>query len=61
MPKSSLIDFKAVKAALNIEQVLVHYNLLLQFKRNGDKIMCNERINENLPSMAAIRWFSEMN
>src|ERR1700733_15078834 len=38
MPKSSLIDFKAVKAAITMEQVLNHYGLLDQFKRSGDSL-----------------------
>ncbi len=38
MPKSSLVDFKAVKSALTIEQVLEHYGLLDRFKRNGDSL-----------------------
>jgi DNA primase len=38
MPKSSFIDFKAVKAAISMEQVLVHYDLMGQFKRSGDSL-----------------------
>lgn len=38
MPKSSFIDFKAVKAAITMEQVLQHYGLLDQFKRSGDSL-----------------------
>ena len=38
MPKSSFVDFKAVKAALTMEQVLEHYGLLDQFKRSGDSL-----------------------
>src|SRR5438045_655103 len=38
MPKSSFIDFKAVKAATTMEQVLQHYGLLDQFKRSGDSL-----------------------
>jgi DNA primase len=39
MPKStSFIDFKAVKAAITMEQVLEHYGLLEQFKRSGDSL-----------------------
>lgn len=38
MPKSSFVDFKAVKAALTMEQVLEHYGLLEQFKRSGDSL-----------------------
>ncbi len=38
MPKSSLIDFRAVKAAITMEQVLQHYGLLDQFKKSGDSL-----------------------
>lgn len=38
MPKSSFIDFKAVKVAITMEQVLQHYGLLDQFKRSGDSL-----------------------
>lgn len=39
MPKkSSFVDFKAVKAAITMEQVLRHYDLLDQFKRSGDSL-----------------------
>src|SRR5215831_31610 len=38
MPKPSFVDFKAVKAAITMEQVLEHYGLLDQFKRNGDSL-----------------------
>src|SRR5689334_7962156 len=38
MPKSSFIDFKAVKAAITMEQLLQHYGLLYQFKRSGDSL-----------------------
>jgi len=38
MPKSSFIDFKAVKAAITMEQLLQHYGLLDQFKRSGDSL-----------------------
>src|SRR5580692_5437344 len=38
MPKSSFVDFKAVKAAITMEQVLTHYNLLDTFKRSGDSL-----------------------
>jgi DNA primase len=38
MPKSSFIDFKAVKAAITMEQVLQHYGLIEQFKRSGDSL-----------------------
>ena len=38
MPKSSFVDFKAVKAALTMEQVLEHYSLLDKFKRSGDSL-----------------------
>jgi len=38
MPKSSFVDFKAVKAAITMEQVLEHYCLLDRFKRSGDSL-----------------------
>src|SRR5258708_2818760 len=38
MPKSPFVDFKAVKAAITMEQVLKHYGLLDQFKRSGDSL-----------------------
>jgi DNA primase len=38
MPKSKFIDFKAVKAAITMEQVLEHYGLLHQFKKSGDRL-----------------------
>ena len=38
MPKNQLIDFKAVKAAITMEQVLQHYGLLDRFKRSGDSL-----------------------
>jgi DNA primase len=38
MPKSSFVDFKAVKAAITMEQVLEHYGLLDRFKRSGDSL-----------------------
>jgi DNA primase len=38
MPKSSFVDFKAVKAAVTMEQVLEHYGLLDRFKRSGDSL-----------------------
>ena len=38
MPKSSFVDFKAVKAAITMEQVLEHYGLLDQFKKSGDSL-----------------------
>jgi DNA primase len=38
MPKSSFVDFKAVKAAITMEQVLQHYALFDQFKRSGDSL-----------------------
>src|ERR1035437_1350686 len=36
MAKSSFVDFKAVKAAITMEQVLDHYGLLDKFKRGTD-------------------------
>lgn len=38
MPKNQFVDFKAVKAAITMEQVLEHYGLLDQFKRSGDSL-----------------------
>src|SRR5260370_26470656 len=38
MPKSQFVDFKALKAAITMEQVLEHYGLLDQFKRSGDSL-----------------------
>ena len=38
MPKNKLVDFKAVKAAVSMEQVLQHYNLLERMKRSGDSL-----------------------
>jgi DNA primase len=38
MSKSTFIDFKAVRASINMEQVLGHYGLLDKFKRSGDAL-----------------------
>lgn len=38
MPKSKFVDFKAVKAAVSMEQVLQHYDLLGRMKRSGDSL-----------------------
>lgn len=38
MPKSKFVDFKAVKSAITMEQVLEHYGLIDQFKRGGDSL-----------------------
>jgi len=38
MSKTKFVDFKAVKAAITMEQLLVHYNILDQFKRTGDSL-----------------------
>jgi DNA primase len=38
MPKSKFVDFKAVKAAITMEQVLEHYGLLPKFKKSGDRL-----------------------
>ena len=38
MPKSSFVDFKAIKAAITMEQVLQHYGLIDQFKKVGDSL-----------------------
>ena len=38
MPKSSYVDFKAVKAAVDMEQLLQHYGILENLKANGDSL-----------------------
>ena len=38
MPRSSFVDFKAVKAAITMEQVLTHYGLMDKFTRKGDSL-----------------------
>jgi DNA primase len=38
MPKTAFVDFKAVKAAITMEQVLEHYGLLDKFKRGTDSL-----------------------
>src|ERR1700751_2260564 len=38
MPKSKLVDFKAVKTAISMERILEHYGLLDTFKRGGDSL-----------------------
>src|SRR5215469_5836790 len=38
MPKSSFVDFRAVKAAITMEQILEHYGILDKFKRTGDSL-----------------------
>src|SRR6266403_3134405 len=38
MPKSSFVDFRAVKSAITMEQLLEHYGLLDRFKRSGDNL-----------------------
>jgi DNA primase len=38
MPRSSFVDFKAVKAALTMEQVLTHYGLMDKFTKKGDSL-----------------------
>ena len=38
MPNAKFVEFKAVKSAITIEQVLAHYNLLEQFTRKGDSL-----------------------
>jgi len=38
MSKTKFVDFRAVKAAITMEQLLVHYNILDQFKRTGDSL-----------------------
>jgi len=38
MSKSSFVSFKAIKAAITMEQVLTHYGLIDKFKRKGDSL-----------------------
>src|SRR6267142_2076847 len=38
MSKSKLVDFRAVKAAITMEQVLEHYGLFDRFKKSGDNL-----------------------
>jgi len=38
MSKSQFVDFKAVKAAITMEQVLAHYGILDKFKRGTDSL-----------------------
>src|SRR6266487_1217066 len=38
MPKSSFVDFKAIKAAITMEQVLDHYGFADRFKKSGDSL-----------------------
>jgi DNA primase len=38
MPKSSFVDFRAIKTAITMEQVLEHYGLLDRFKKSGDSL-----------------------
>src|SRR6266446_4155981 len=38
MSKTAFIDFKAVKAAVTMEQVLQHYGLVDRFKKSGDSL-----------------------
>jgi DNA primase len=38
MPKSAFVDFKAIKAAITMEQVLQHYGILDKFKRGNDSL-----------------------
>src|SRR5258708_40213204 len=38
MPRSSFVDFKAIKAAITMEQLLHHYGLSDQFKKVGDSL-----------------------
>ena len=38
MAKTKFVDFRAVKAAITMEQLLGHYNILDQFKRTGDSL-----------------------
>jgi len=38
MAKTKFVDFRAVKAAITMEQLLQHYGILDQFKRTGDSL-----------------------
>ena len=38
MSKSSFVDFKAIKAAVTMEQVLDHYGFADRFKKTGDSL-----------------------
>jgi DNA primase len=38
MPKSMFVDFKAVKAAITMEQIFEHYGFLDKFKRSGESL-----------------------
>lgn len=38
MPRAKFIDFRAVKAAITMEQVLGHYGLLDHFEKRGDSL-----------------------
>jgi DNA primase len=38
MPRTLFVDFKAVKAAVSMERVLQHYDLLDQFKKGSDSL-----------------------
>ena len=38
MSKTKFVDFKAIKSAVTMEQVLHHYGLLEQMKRSGDSL-----------------------
>ena len=38
MPKAQFVDFRAVKAAITMEQVLGHYGLMDKFKRGTDSL-----------------------
>ncbi len=38
MPKSKFVDFRQIKSAITMEQVLDHYGLLDKMKRSGDSL-----------------------
>ena len=38
MPRTLFVDFKTVKAAITMEQVLEHYGIRDRFKRSGDSL-----------------------
>ncbi len=38
MAKTKFVDFRAIKTAITMEQLLQHYNILDQFKRTGESL-----------------------
>ena len=53
MPKSSFVDFRAVKAAITMEQVLRHYGLIDQFKKSEKSLMPDRILSDLTPQEAA--------